>query len=155
MSIKIYFFFLLKFAQRYFTKEKIVNISSAELQLNRMRIAKHLLMYQGKMYHYRNFFDENFNNYFAPPPPHPPKKSKFEKKLLNKRYFKHDFFVFNKLLKHIWLLVKNHKKNLNIFTLLFINDSFLLMLNTPSFIITGTMNLIQSLLSRYTGILRT
>lgn len=119
MSIKIYFFFLLKFAQRYFTKEKIVNISSAELQLNRMRIAKHLLMYQGKMYHYRNFFDENFNNYFAPPPPHPPKKSKFEKKLLNKRYFKHDFFVFNKLLKHIWLLVKNHKKNLNIFTLLF------------------------------------
>ncbi|XP_078321430.1 uncharacterized protein LOC111113944 isoform X1 [Crassostrea virginica] len=38
--------FVLLFAQRYFTKEKIVNISSAELQLNRMRIAKHLLMYQ-------------------------------------------------------------------------------------------------------------
>ena len=75
MSINIYFFFLLKFAQRYFTKEKIVNISSAELQLNRMRIAKHLLMYQGKMYHYRNFFDENFNNHFVPPSP----KNKFEK----------------------------------------------------------------------------
>lgn len=152
MSINIYFFFLLKFAQRYFTKEKIVNISSAELQLNRMRIAKHLLMYQGKMYHYRNFFDENFNNHFVPPTK---KKKQIWKKLLNKRYFKHDFFVFNKLLKHIWLFVKNHKKNLNIFTLLFINDSFLLMLNTPSFIITGTMNLIQSLFSRYTGILRT
>ena len=85
----------------------------------------------------------------------PPQKKQIRKKLLNKRYFKHDFFVFNKLLKHIWLFVKNHKKNLNIFTLLFINDSFLLMLNTPCFIITGTMNLIQSLFSRYTGILRT
>ena len=151
MSINIYFFFLLKFAQRYFAKEKIVNISSAELQLNRMWIAKHLLMYQGKMYHYRNFFDENFNNHFVPSP----HKKQIWKKLLHKMYFKHDFFVFNKLLKHIWLFVKNHKKNLNIFTLLFINDSFLLMLHTHSFIITWTMNLIQSLLSRYTGILRT
>ena len=62
--------------------------------------------------------------------------------------------MFNKLLKHIWFVVKNHKKHLNIFTLLFINKGVFLMLNTPSFIITGTMNLIQSLLSRYTGLLK-
>ena len=63
------------------------------------------------------------------------------------------FFGFDKLLKHIWFVVKNHKKHLNIFTsLLFINEGVFLMLNTPSFIITGTMNLIQSLLSRNTGL---